>query len=81
VGFNGGVAVVAATIIPTAKRFEKVFLRLLAAVGEPWRPAKRGRKPKRSPKDYVLALFARSKHGLTYRAAEELLGILKTCLR
>jgi len=70
----------AVLVFPVSKQVEKAFRRVLAAVGEPWRLAKRGRKPKRSPKDYSLALFARSFYGFSYRTASAILGIPKSCL-
>ncbi|MFH1751102.1 MAG: hypothetical protein ABH863_05465, partial [Candidatus Micrarchaeota archaeon] len=67
--------------MPLEPQIEKTFRRILAAVGEPWRLAKRGRKPKRSPKEYALALFARSFYGFSYRTAAAVLKIPKSCLQ
>ena len=66
--------------LPVPKQVEKVFRRVLAAVGEPWRLAKTGRPPKRRPREYALALFVRSFWGWTFREAECVLRVPKSCL-
>ena len=55
----------AATVLLISKRVEKAFLRVLKAVGEPWKLSRRGRKPLRSPRQYALALFAKAFYGST----------------
>lgn len=66
--------------MPLPKGVEKAFHRVYMAVGEPWRLANTGRPPKRRPEDYALALFCRSFWGWTFREAEAILKIPKTCL-
>ncbi len=66
--------------LPLPQGAEKAFRRVLAIVGEPWRRAKTGRPPKRTPRDYALALFARAYWSWTLREAECVLRIPKSCL-
>ena len=58
----------------------KAFRRVLAAVGEPWRLARRGRPPKRKPRAYALALFVKAYWGWALREAECVLRIPKSSL-
>ncbi len=65
--------------MPLPVNVEKAFGRVLAAVGEPWRLAKRGRPSKRRPKEYALALFCRAFWGWSFRELECVLRIPKMC--
>ena len=67
--------------LPLEPQIEKTFRRLLAAIGEPWKPAKTGRPPKRRPREYALALFCRAFWKWSFREAECILKIPKTCLQ
>ena len=66
--------------LPLEPQVEKAFRRLLAAIGEPWRLAKTGRPPKRRPMEYALALFCRAFWKWSFREAQCILKIPKTCL-
>lgn len=66
--------------LPVSKQVEKAFLKVLKRVGLPWEASKRGRKPKNSPLDYALVLFARAYHGFSYRTSELILGIPKSTI-
>ena len=70
----------AATVLPVEAGVEKIFRRVFAAVGGPWKRARRGRKPLREPCEYARALFVRSFYGWSYRTAAAVLRVPRSCL-
>jgi len=70
----------AVLVLPLEAKVEKAFRRVLATLGGPWRPARRGRPPLRTSKDYALALFVRAFYGWSYREAQAVLRVPRSCL-
>ncbi len=66
--------------LPLEAKVEKAFRRVLAAVGEPWRLAKRGRPPLRRPHEYAKALFCKAFWGWPLREAACIIRIPKSTL-
>lgn len=61
-------------------QIKKSALVVINRLVKAWPVAKRGRKPKRSAKHYILALFAKIYSDLSYRKAEPFVGIPRSTL-